>query len=239
MSGHSHYAGIKHKKEATDAQRGKAFSRLAKELTIAARGGNNPETNSKLRVVIEKAKSINMPKDNVERAINKGSGNLDGVILEEILVEGYGPGGVAILIDGITDNKNRTINEIKQILGQHGGKFVESGSIKWMFEQKGVIVVPIDENAKKEDIELKAIEAGAEDLSWKEDSLLIFVNASVMETVKNNLSEKGIEIDSANMEWVPKEAISVVEKDRDACERLFDVLSDNDSVNDVYSNIYD
>ena len=239
MSGHSHYAGIKHKKEATDAQRGKAFSRLAKELTIAARGGNNPETNSKLRVVVEKAKSINMPKDNVERAINKGSGNLDGVILEEFLVEGYGPGGVAILVDGITDNKNRTINEIKQALAQHGGKFVESGSIKWMFEQKGVIVVPIDESTKKEDIELKAIEAGAEDLSWKEDSLLIFVDTPLMETVKSNLLEKGIETDSANMEWIPKEAINVAEKDREACERLFDILSDNDSVNDVYSNISD
>jgi len=239
MSGHSHYAGIKHKKEATDAQRGKAFSRLAKELTIAARAGSDPNTNSKLRVVIEKAKSINMPKDNIERAINRGSGNMEGMVLEEFLVEGYGPGGIAVLVEGITDNKNRSINEIKQIFGQYGGKFVESGSIKWMFEQKGVIITPINENTKKDDLELKAIEAGAEDLQWKDSALIVYVSTQQIETVKNILTESGITIDSANMEWIPKEAVTATDKDRDNCERLFDTLSDNDSVNEVYSNIAD
>ena len=172
MSGHSHFATIKHKKAAADAQRGKEFSKLAKEITIVARdGGGDPAANSNLRMVIEKARSINMPMVNVERAIKKGTGEEAGDQLEEIMVEAYGPGGIALLVSGITDNINRSMGEIKQALSKNQGKLVGEGAINWMFERKGVITIPT-EGKDKDELELAVIEAGAEDINWLPDGFL-------------------------------------------------------------------
>ncbi len=238
MSGHSHFSSIKHKKETADAQRGQAFSKLARELTIAARDGTDPDANSKLRVVIEKARSVNMPKDNIERAINKGGDKNSGEQLEEVLFEAYGPGGTAVLVEGITDNRNRAVNEIRQILNQNGGKFVESGSFKWMFERKGVIDVLLKDKSKEE-VELKAIEAGAQDIAWQEDRINIFTEASNLDLVKKALYSLGIEVTSTSLEWIPKQTIKADEKDKNACFKLFEALDENDNVNNIYSNLAD
>lgn len=236
MSGHSHFSSIKHKKEANDAQRGRTFSKLTREIIIASRFGIDPETNNRLRVVIEKAKSMNMPKDNIERAIKKGSGETEGARLEEVLFEAYGPAGVAILIQGITDNNKRTLGEVKQILNQYGGKFVESGSVKWLFERKGVIEVSAA-GIVKEELELKAIEAGAEDTLWHEEMLEIYTKPEDLEKVKKLLEAGGVKIDSAGLGWVPKEEIKAEEKNQEACQRLFEALDENEAITDVYSNL--
>jgi len=239
MSGHSHFSSIKHKKEANDAQRGRVFSKMAREIAIAARSGLNLETNAKLRVILEKAKSFNMPHENIERALKKASGEEGGVVLEEVLFEAYGPGGIAILIEGITDNNKRTVSEIKQALIQHGGKFVESGSVKWLFGRKGVIVVPLAENSglSREDLELKAIDAGAEDVYWHTDSLDVYSQPENLDKIKKNLESLGIKIESASMGWVPKEDVAIEEKDKETCQRLFESLDENEAVTEIYSNL--
>ncbi len=238
MSGHSHFATIKHKKGAADAARSKIFSKLAREITVAAKeGGEDPETNSRLRTVMEKARSLNMPADNIERAIKKGAGAEEGAALEEILLEGYGPGGIALLIQGITDNKNRTLGEIKQILTRHQGKLVEGGAVRWMFEQKGVLVLR-PETMSKEDLELAAIEAGAQDTSWTPEGLLeIYTDPSRIEEAKKSLEQKGIALESSGLQWVPKEPASTEQKVRNAAEKLFEELAENDSVQNIYSNL--
>lgn len=239
MSGHSHFSTIKRKKEATDIQRGKIFSKLAKEISIAAREGSNPDTNSKLRVAIDKAKSINMPRDNIERAAKKGSGEADGEILEEVLFEAYGPGGAAILMKGITDNNNRTVGEVKQILNQFNGKFAASGSVKWLFDYKGIITVSLEgkDQAAREELELKAIEAGAEDTYQEDASLDIYTAPEVLEIVRKNLEAAGVSSESASLGWLPKENIDVSDKERESCQRLFEALNENDAITDVYSNL--
>jgi len=240
MSGHSHFAGIKHKKALTDSQKGKAFSKLAREIAIAVRDGESPETNAKLRAAIEKAKAMNMPKENIDRAIKKGSGGEGGEKLEEFLFEAYGPGGIAVLIEGITDNKNRTLGELKQSLNQHGGKLVEAGSVKWLFERKGVITVnlkPQNQNFKTEDLELSAIEAGAEDIYWHEDAFGVFSKPGELEAVKKSLEEKGIKTESAGLEWMAKEEKEVSRKDKGLAEKLFEALDENEAVSEIYSNL--
>lgn len=184
MSGHSHAKTILHKKQITDAKRGKIFSKLSREISIAAREkGADPETNSALRMVIEKAREFNMPKENIERAIKKGTGELKGDALENIIFEAYGPGGIAIIIEGITDNKNRALSEIKQILNQNGGKLVGVGGVSWMFERK----------VNKEE--------------------------------------------ASSLEWIAKQDIEVSEKDKETCQKLFEALDENDSVQEIYSNL--
>lgn len=242
MSGHSHWAGIKHKKQIADLQRGKVFSKLAKEIEIAARDGGNPEMNPKLRVAIEKAKAAKMPSDNIEKAIKRGTGEILGEKkLEEIIIEAYGPGGIAIIIEGITDNKNRTLNEIKQVLNQGGGKMVSEGAVKWMFERKGCIVI----NSKiqnpnfqtREELELATIEAGAEDIYWHNDSLDIYTKIEELEKVKNNLEKNGIKIDSISLDWVAKDIIEADEKTKENCQKLFESLDNLESVQEIYSNL--
>ena len=241
MSGHSHYAGIKHKKSATDAQRGKAFSKLTREIAVAAREGGNPDFNPKLRIAIEKAKEMNMPKENIERAIKRGTGEIAGEKLEEFIFEAYGPGKVAIIIEGITNNKNRTLAEIKQILNQNNGKLAKSGSVRWLFERKGCIVVDSQnqsENFKhKENLELAAIEAGADNIYWHDGFLDIYTNIEELEKVKNNLENQGINIESASLDWVAKDLIEIEKKDKEACQKLFEALDESDSVQEIYSNL--
>lgn len=239
MSGHSHWAGIKHKKAITDAKRSMEFSRLAKELTVAARdGGGDPDSNSHLRVVLEKARSINMPTDNTDRAIKRGTGEGQDIQLEEILWEAYGPGNIAILITGITDNKNRSLGEIKQTLNTYQGKLVEGGSVRWLFERKGVITVATGEDSSlsKEDLELAVIEAGAEDTYWHDEFLDIYTRPEELESVKGKLPQ-GLSVESATLDWVPKEHIQVTENDVQATEKLFEALDENEAVQEIYSNL--
>ena len=240
MSGHSHWAGIKHDKGIADAKRGMAFSKLARMISIAAKKGRDPSINSALRVAIEKAREINMPTENIERAIKRGTGELEGTKLEEVIFEAYGPGNTAIIIEGITDNKNRTLNEIKKILGQSGGKLAVAGSVQWLFERKGVITVSIvanQEKITKENLELKAIENGAEDISWKDDFLNIFTKTEILEKVKKSLEDQGLKIESASLDWTPKNLINIDEKNRLACQKLFEALDENEDVQEVYSNL--
>jgi len=242
MSGHSHWHSIKYQKTAADAKRSKAFSKMARLITIAAReGGGDPSSNSKLRLAVEQAKALNMPKDNIERAIKRGTGELGGEKLEAVTFEAYGPGGIAVIIEGITDNKNRTLGEIKQILNRGGGKLADQGSVKWLFERKGVITInfqiPNSKFQKKEELELAAIEAGAEDIYWHNDSLDIYTKPEELEKVKRNLEEKQIKIDSASLDWVAKNTIELDEKTKEACQKLFEALDENEAVQDIYSNL--
>lgn len=237
MSGHSHWSSIKYKKGAADARRGKAFSKIARVLEVAAKeGGSDPAANAKLRIAIEQAKKLNLPKENIERAIKRGTGEIEGLKFEEILLEAYGPGKIAIIIEGITDNKNRTLSEIKQILNQHNGKLANEGSVKWLFDRRGAITLPI-ENKNKEGLELAAIEAGAEDIYWHENFLDVYTKPEKLEEVKKNLEEKEIKIESASLDWVAKEEIKVEEKDKAMLEKLFEALDENEAVQEIYSNL--
>jgi len=234
MSGHSHWKTIKFKKGAADAKKGQAFSKISREITMAAKeGGNDLNFNSKLRMIVEKARSFNMPADNIERSIKKGTGELEGGALETLLFEGYGPGGVAIMIEGITDNKNRTFNEIRQILNQNGGKMVGEGGVQWMFNRKGEITA---NHETKEEAELLAIEAGADDVIQKDGLFDIYTNPADIEKVKKSLEEKGFKIENASIGWIAKENVEINETDKKACEKLFEALDESDDVQEIYSN---
>jgi YebC/PmpR family DNA-binding regulatory protein len=243
MSGHSHAKTVRRIKEASDKKRAQIFSKMARLISVAVKeGGPNPETNSKLRLAIETAKSYNFPKENIERTIKRASGELPGEKLEEVMFEAYGPGGVAIIIEGITDNKNRALGQIRQVLNQNGGKLVGEGAVKWMFERKGCITVnfqfPIPNFQTKEKLELAAIEAGAEDIYWHEDVFLdVYTKIEDLERVKKNLEEKGIKTESVSLDWVAKEKISLSEKDKEVCQKLFEALDELDSVQEIYSNL--
>lgn len=238
MSGHSHWAGIKHKKALEDAKRGNVFGKLGKMISVAVREkGPDPATNPKLRVVIEKAQESNMPKENVERAIKRGAGELEGITLEEIVLEIYGPEGVAIMVEGITDNKNRTLSEIKKILSLHGAKLANEGSVRWMFNQKGLISVQSSPK-DKESVELKAIDAGAEDISWDEDSILsVYTSPETVESTRQTLEHGGLQIKSARLEWVAQNPIETTPKQREKLEKLFEALDEYDDVQEIYSNL--
>ena len=237
MSGHSHARTVKHDKDLAASKRSKVFSKLAAEITVAVKqGGGTPGTNPRLRTAMDRAKSANMPSDNVERAIKKGTGEGQTESLEEFLLEAYGPGGIALLISGITDNKNRMLGDIRQILSKNQGKMVDGGAVRWLFEQKGVMAAKSD--LPKDEIEMKAIEAGAEDLYWREDGMLdVYTKPTELEKTKNSLQEAGLSIEEAAIDWVPKEEIATDQKTADSAQKLFDELDDNDAVRDVYSNL--
>jgi len=235
MSGHSHAKTIMATKTANDAKKGKIFSKFGRLITIAAKGGGDPLMNAKLKVVIDQAKQFNMPKENIEKAIKKGTGELAGENLEEVSYEGFGPGGIAIIITGITDNTNRTLGEIKAILNQNGGKMAGEGAVRWMFDRKGVIVVPA-EGKTKEELELLAIELGAEDIFLHGNALDIYTKPEDLEKMKKALEEKQIKIDSASLDYVAKEEVELSEKEKEQAQKLFEALDENDAVNDIYSN---
>lgn len=237
MSGHSHARTVKHDKDLAASKRSKVFSKLAAEITVAVKqGGGNPDTNPRLRTAMDRAKDSNMPSDNVERAIKKGTGEDQAENLEEMLLEAYGPGGVALLISGITDNKNRILGEIKQILSKNQGKMVEGGAVRWLFEQKGVMA--IKSSLPKDELEMKAIDEGAEDLYWREDGMLdVYTKPTELEKVKNSLQAAGLTVQEASIDWVPKEEISVDQKSVDNNQKLFDELNENDAVQGIYSNL--
>lgn len=231
MSGHSKWATIKRAKEGKDAKRSNVFTKLSKNISVAARSGADPDTNFKLRIAIDKARAGNMPKDNIERAIKKGSGDTDGAQIESIMYEAYGPGGVAIIIEALTDNKNRTVSEIKHILSKHNGNLGASGSVMWMFEAKGELVLVQD--TLNEDEELKLIEAGAEDI-LQEDEIKIICAIDDLEVVKNKILERKFEIKSSDMTYIAKDKVVPTEPEK--ILNLFDALDDNDDVNNMYAN---
>lgn len=239
MSGHSHWHSIKGAKAIADAKKGKIFSKIARLITIAVKDmGPDPAINAKLRMAMEKAKEMNMPKENVDRAIKKGSGDGEEGKLEEVSFEAFGPGGTALIIEGITDNKNRALGEIKQILNRTNGKMVGEGAVRWMFDKKGIISLAKDQGTMtKEDLELAAIEAGADDIYWRENDLDVYAKPETMEGVKKGLEAKGIKISSAVLGMVAKEEIAVSEKEKEACEKLFEALDESDEVQEIYSNI--
>jgi len=237
MSGHSKWSTIKRKKGKADQERGKIFSRLIKEITIAARqGGGDPSANARLRTAIDTAKSNNMPAANIERAIQRGTGEAEGVTYEEITYEGYGPGGVAILVDTATDNRNRTANEIRNLFSKNGGNMAEAGAVGWMFEPRGVIVV--DKGTRSEDeIMDAALDAGADDVDFSgEDTAEITTTVPAFDTVKKALSSRGFTMQSAELSKIPTNHIDLDEKTATAVLRLFEALENHDDAQKVYAN---
>ena len=237
MSGHSKWSTIKRKKGALDAKRGKIFSKLAKEITVAAKlGGGEAEANPRLRTVLLAAKAANMPKDNVEKAIKKGTGELEGQSYDEVRYEGYGADGVAIIVDVLTDNKNRTVAEIRHILSKNGGSMAENGAVTWNFEPKGIISVPKSAGSE-DDIFEKAIEAGAEDVNIDGGEHYEITTASQdLHAVVSALEGMGIECEEASLTMIPKNTMKVEGKTAASILRLLDALEDNDDVQNVYSN---
>jgi len=236
MAGHSKWANIRHRKGAQDQKRGKIFTKIIKEITISSRiGGGDLTANPRLRKAVSNAKSNNMPADKIERAIKKGTGELDGVIYEEISYEGYGPGGVAILMDVITDNKNRSVAEIRHILSKYNGNLGENGSVSWMFDKEGQIV--LSSNTNNEDTTFEAaIEAGAEDFQINGDIYLVSTTSDKLMEVRDLLENLGYEIRSAEIEMVPKTIQKLEKKDSEMVLELLDALEDNDDVNKLYTN---
>jgi YebC/PmpR family DNA-binding regulatory protein len=236
MSGHSKWATIKRKKAVLDAKRGKIFTKLIKELTIAAReGGGDPAGNPRLRLAIDNAKSQNMPQDNIDRAIKKATGELEGVTYHELTYEGYGPAGVALLVEVATDNKNRTVAEVRHIFSKNGGSLGENGSVAWMFDRKGIITAP--RQGKKEDEMMEIVlEAGADDLTTEEDFFEIQTSVESFETVRRTLIDKKLTVENASLQWIAKNLIEVKGEDAEKVMKIIEALEDNDDVQNVYSN---
>ncbi len=236
MSGHSKWSTIKHKKAKLDAQRGKVFTKIIKEITIAARlGGGDPASNPRLRTAIENAKNANMPNTNIDKAIKKGTGELPGVTYEEASYEGYGPGGVAVFVEVLTDNKNRITAEIRHLFGKNGGNLGESGSVSWIFNRKGMITID-DENVSEEEMMEVAIEAGAEDVQYDDGFCVIYTALEDLDAVRKVLEEKGYKIGSAELTRVPENTVALEGKTAETMLKLMEALEDNDDVQNVYAN---
>jgi YebC/PmpR family DNA-binding regulatory protein len=237
MSGHSKWATTKHKKAATDAKRGKIFTKITKEITVAAKlGGGDADGNPRLRTAVAKAKSVSMPAENIKRAIQKGTGELPGVAYEEITYEGYGPNGVAIIAEVLTDNRNRTVSEIRNIFSKAGGNMGESGCVSWMFHKKGYIVVARSK-ADEEKLMSLALDAGAEDLQAEDDNFVITTAQNDFEKVKKSLEDAGVAFEVAEVTMIPQTYVKLEgEKVAGQMLRLMEAIEDNDDVQNVYAN---
>lgn len=239
MGGHSHWAGIKHKKAANDAKKGKIYTKLIREITIAAKmGGGDPDKNPRLRKAIEDAKEVNMPLDNVKRAIMRGTGQIPGAVYEEVVYEGYGPSGIAVMIEATTDNKNRTFNELRVILEKHGGNMGTNGCVSWIFERKGYITVS-KENISEEELFNIAIEAGAEDIKNEADNEVyeIITSPENFETVKSKLTDKKLDIKTMELTMLPKNEVKVEDEEKaTTIVKMMEELENHDDVKNVYSN---
>lgn len=237
MAGHSKWAGIKHKKAVVDAQRGKAFSKVIREITAAARlGGGSPEANPRLRLAIQKAREVNLPKDTLDKAIKRGTGDLPGVAYEEMVMEGYGPGGVAILIELLTDNKNRTSAEMRSLLTKHGGSSAGAGSVSWLFQKQGLITLGASGTSEEQLMEV-VLEAGAEDLKVEGDQAFVTVAPSAFEAVKLALQKAGLTWESAELTMVPSSTARVDDPAQaKTLLALLDALEDHDDTQHVYAN---
>lgn len=237
MSGHSKWATIRHKKGAADAKRGKLFTKLIKEITVAARmGGGDEDANPRLRQAVLKARSANMPKDNIDRAIKKGTGDLDGVDYVEITYEGYGPSGVAIMVDTLTDNRNRTAADVRSIFSKHGGNLGENGCVSYLFSRKGILVYGAEKYTEEEIFEV-ALEAGASDVSTEGEAIEVVCEPDEFEAVLNAMQAGGFEHESAEIAKVPEATIALDNDGTRKALRLIELLEDNDDVQDVSSNI--
>ncbi|MGB9847708.1 MAG: YebC/PmpR family DNA-binding transcriptional regulator [Minisyncoccia bacterium] len=236
MSGHSKWAQIKHKKAATDAKKSKIFSKLAAAITVAAReGGGDPDKNPKLRLAIEKARSFNMPSDNIERAIKRGTGILDGAQLEELLLEAYGPNGHALLITAITDNRNRTLAEIKHILNKYNGKLGTEGSVRWMFDLKGRIV--LETQNLTEEQELQLIEMGVDDIKKEDDNVVVYTEPDNLYNLQQKIKNIGINVLEASLDFIPKNTEKISDEEKNIYENLFEELDEQAEVKDIFSTI--
>ena len=235
MAGHSKWANIKHRKAAVDAKRGKIYTKLAREITVAAReGGGDPEFNPRLRAAIDKARKFNMPKENIERAIKRGTGEIEGSSYEEVTYEGYGPGGVAIIVKCLTDNRNRAASEVRHAFSKHGGNLGTSGCVSWMFERKGVITIP--GNADEEELMMAAIDAGAEDIKQEDGEFVVYTEPSNLENVKESLEKSGIKVEEAKLDLIPQNTVRVEGETALKVLKLLDMLEDLDDVQEVFSN---
>jgi YebC/PmpR family DNA-binding regulatory protein len=235
MSGHSKWATIKHKKAALDAKRGKSFTRIIKEITIAARSGGDPDGNPRLRTAILAAKAASMPSDNIKKAIMRGTGELEGGQIDEVMFEGYGPGGAAVLVNVATDNRNRTVSDIRHLFSKNGGNMGEQGSVAWMFERKSQMFVPIDKASEDQLLNI-ILDAGGDDLRDDGDRWMILSAPEAHEPVLKALEANGIPLEDASIAMVPKNLIRLEGKTASGMLRLSEALEDHDDVQSVYSN---
>lgn len=237
MSGHSKWSTIKHKKAALDAKRGKSFTKLIKEITVAARvGGGDPNANPRLRTLLDKAKSINMPMDNTIRAIKKGTGELPGVSYEQYIYEGYGPGGIAVLVEVLTDNKNRSAGDLRHGFATNGGNLAEAGAVSWMFEKMGVIKVEAGKLTEDEMLE-KLLDFDVSDLTLDEGMFYITCNPKSMEGIKQVLANSQIKVESAELEWAPKTTMKVSDEEAKRAYEFLTNIEDLDDVQNLYTNL--
>lgn len=238
MSGHSKWATIKRKKAKIDSQRGKLFTRLAREIIVAARnGGADPDGNMRLKTAIQKAKEANIPNENINRAIQKGAGEVGGASYEEFSYEGYGPGGVAVMLEIMTDNRNRTAGDIRHIFSKNGGSLGESGCVSWMFDKKGLFVIDKEGNkVSEDDLMLLALEAGAEDFKVEDDSYEIVSDPDDFDGIKEALEKNGVQMAMAEVTMIPQSTINLEGKEAELMERLMETLEDHDDVQNVYAN---
>jgi YebC/PmpR family DNA-binding regulatory protein len=237
MSGHSHWATIKRQKGAADAKRGQVFTKLAREIEIAAReAGGDPESNFRLRLAMDRARQSNMPKENIERAIKRGTGELKGEAIEEITFEGYGPQGTALIVEALTDNRNRTVSDERGAFSRHGGNLGSTGCVLWLFERKGYISIP-PSDGDAEDMALTAIDAGADDVKVDEDLVEVFTRVEELQQVRETLEYENVILDSVQLYWVPKTMVQLNDKATLQNMRLIEALEDLDDVQQVYSNL--
>ena len=236
MSGHSKWSQIKHRKAAVDAKRGKLFSRLIKEITVSARiGGGDPELNPRLRSVVTTAKSSNVPSDTIEKAILRGTGELEGIDYEEIIYEGYGPGGVALIIEVLTDNRNRAVAELKYVLNKNGGNMGENGCVSWLFDKRGLVIVEKD-SIDEDELFMAAAEAGAEDVTSSEDSIEILTPFEDFDRVQTVVEETGAQIQVSEMTMIPQNTVKLEGKEAERMIRLMGAIEELDDVQKVYAN---
>ncbi len=236
MAGHSKWANIKHKKEKEDARRGRLFTKLARQITVAAReGGGDPESNFRLRVAIDNARAHNMPNENIERAIKRGTGELEGGSYEELIYEGYGPGGVAIMLEVMTDNRNRTASDVRHLFSRNGGNLGESGCVNWMFEAKGIVVIAASPE-EEESLTLEAIEAGAEDVSFEEDQLRIVTAPENLRSLRDRMEALGRTILESTIVQEPTTTVEVDSSQAPGLVALLEALEDHDDIQQVYTN---
>ncbi|MCE2503400.1 MAG: YebC/PmpR family DNA-binding transcriptional regulator [Chlorobi bacterium] len=236
MAGHSKWANIKHRKATSDAKRGKVFTRIAKELTIAARdGGGDPEANPRLRLVIQQARAANMPNDNIDRAIKRGTGELEGQRLEQFMLEGYGPGGIGILIECVTDNRNRTVADVRHLLSRNGGSMADAGSVAWNFSRKSVIAID-KAGTNEDDVLVAVIDAGAEDVKEEEETFDVYAEPENFDAVREALETAEHSIKEAKLAFVPNQSVELTDGNVASALKLLDALDDADDVQNVFSN---
>lgn len=237
MSGHSKWANIKHKKERTDSKRGKIFTKIGREIAVAVKeGGADPEANSKLKDVVAKAKANNMPNDTITRSIKKAAGELGNINYESIVYEGYGPGGVAVIVEALTDNRNRTAGEVRHSFDKNGGSLGATGCVSWMFERKGVIIVEKTDSLDEDELMMTALDAGALDVEDDEDAMEITTDVAAFSQVYETLEKAGFEFAMAEIQLVPANTVQVTPDIEQGVQKMLDMLEDNDDVQNVYHN---